>query len=49
MSALVTFSITDYQPKGFNFSGYTFNFKIDNVDQSIEVCLNFNSLGKKTE
>ena len=38
MSALVTLSITDYLPKGFNFIGFTFNFKTENVDQSIDVC-----------
>ncbi len=39
MSAVVAFDITDYLPQGFNFRGYTFNFKTDKVDETIEVIL----------
>jgi hypothetical protein len=37
MSAVVAFDITEYLPSGFNFKGYTFNFKTDKVDETIEV------------
>ena len=37
MSAVVAFDITEYLPSGFNFKGYTFNFKTDKDDETIEV------------
>lgn len=39
MSAVIAFEITEYLPQGFNFKGYTFNFKSDKIDETIEVFL----------
>lgn len=37
MKAVLTFDIVEYAPTGYNFKGFTFNFKMDKLDETIEV------------
>ncbi len=41
MTATVVIDISDYLPINFNFEGFSFNFKTDGYDETIEVGLNY--------
>ena len=37
MSATVTLEISDYLPSSFSYEGFSFAFKTDNFEETIEV------------
>jgi len=42
MSATVTLEISDYLPSSFNFEGFTFTFRTDSFEDTIDVIKKLN-------
>lgn len=38
MTAVINFDIIQYFPEGYNFKGFTFNFRMNTLDETIDVC-----------